>query len=110
MAAQFLQSKGYRLLVRNWRVPQAEIDLVAAEGDWCVFVEVRSRTGVEHGHPLETIRRPKQAQLIRAAKLFIEAEKPNCAGYRFDVIAVTFSADQETSELVHIENAFQTDF
>ena len=104
-------AKGYRLVARNWRIPQAEIDIVAVQGTCCVFVEVRSRTDVDRGHPLETIRRQKQAQIIRAARLYIEMEKPSATGFRFDVIAVTFAKEDPmiSTEIIHIENAFQTD-
>ena len=111
MAADLLLAKGYAIIARNWRIPQAEIDIVAGKEGYCVFVEVRSRTDVDHGHPLETIRRQKQAQIIRAARLYIGMEGPSATAFRFDVIAVTFDKEDQTipPEIIHIENAFQTD-
>jgi putative endonuclease len=105
-------SKGYEIVARNWRTPQAEIDIVAAHEGYCVFVEVRSRTDTKHGHPLETICQRKKAQIIRAARLFMATENPPAEGFRFDVIAVIFSAEGDNTkpEFVHLENAFQTDF
>ena len=98
--------------MRNWRTPQAEIDIVAARDGCCVFVEVRSRTDTTLGHPIETIRQQKKAQIIRAARQFIASENPLADGFRFDVIAVTFKGESDAAnpEMLHIENAFQTDF
>jgi putative endonuclease len=112
VAAAYLLAKGYEIIARNWRTPQAEIDIVAARDGCCVFVEVRSKTDTDHGHPLETIRQQKRAQIIRAARLFVASENPQLAEFRFDVVAVTFNSDSDLSdpEIIHLENAFQTDF
>lgn len=97
-----------RIIERNWRRPEGELDLVALAPDGtCVFVEVRSRTGTASGDPLETITPRKQAQIIRAARLYLDAAKPNAPGYRFDVIAVTFDAAASPA-VVHIPAAFET--
>ena len=63
---------------------------------------MRSRTGEEHGHPLEAITPQKRAHVIRAARLYLEAESPRAAAYRFDVVAVTFWPDGRPPSLVHI--------
>ena len=55
LAAAFLESEGYTILDRNWRCPQGEIDLVALDGVDTVFVEVKTRSSVAFGHPLEAI-------------------------------------------------------
>ena len=72
-----------------------------------MFVEVRSRTGEAQGHPLETITAQKRARVIRAARLYLAAEAPSAAGYRFDVVAVTFREDDGPPEIVHVPNAFE---
>jgi Holliday junction resolvase-like predicted endonuclease len=58
-----------------------------------VFVEVRSRTGEDRGHPLEAITPQKRARVVRAARLYLDAETPAAGGFRFDVVAVTFWND-----------------
>jgi putative endonuclease len=110
LAAAHLEGLGYRIVVRNWRQHGAEageLDLVADDQGTCVFVEVRSRTGAALGHPLETITAAKRARIIRAARLYLAAEAPSAAGYRFDVVAVTFQADDGPPEIVHLPNAFE---
>ena len=100
---------GFDILFRNWRRPQAEIDLVALKDGVCVFVEVRSRTGQEHGHALETVTRAKRAQVVRAARLFLSEETPPGAReFRFDVVAVTFDEMGAVAERLHVPAAFDT--
>jgi putative endonuclease len=107
LAADYLEQRGYAVLARNWRRPEGELDLVVSGEGLCVFVEVRSRTGTERGHALETVDARKRARVLRAARLYIEEERPRAAVFRFDVVGVTFALDESPPELVHIEDAFQ---
>jgi putative endonuclease len=107
LAAEHLQGLGYTILARNWRRPEGELDLIVGRDSLCVFVEVRSRTGDERGHPLETVDARKQARVRRAALLYMDAEHPQATSFRFDVIGVTFAPDGGPPELIHVENAFQ---
>ena len=107
LAAAYLEERGYAILVRNWRRPEGELDLVIGKEGLCVFVEVRSRTGTERGHPLETIDARKRARVRRAARMYIEEARPVAAVFRFDVVGVTFPLDDGPPELVHIEDAFE---
>ena len=107
LAAAHLEAAGLRIVARNWRQPEGELDIVADDGGTCVFVEVRSRTGEERGHALEAITPQKRARVIRAARLYLDAEAPAAAGFRFDVVAVTFWDDGRQPDVVHIPNAFE---
>jgi putative endonuclease len=107
LAVVQLESAGLRIVTRNWRQPEGELDIVADDGGTCVFVEVRSRTGEDRGHALETITPQKRGRVIRAARLYIDAEAPSAAGFRFDVVAVTFWDDGRQPDVVHIPNAFE---
>ena len=107
LAAVHLERAGMRIVARNWRRPEGELDLVVDDHGVCVFVEVRSRTGDEHGHALEAITPQKRAQVIRAARHYLDAETPGAHGYRFDVVAVTFWDDGREPDVVHIPNAFE---
>jgi putative endonuclease len=108
LAAAFLERAGLRVVERNWRRPEGELDLVADDGGTCVFVEVRSRTGAALGHPLESITVEKRRRVIRSARLYLAETPTPAAGYRFDVVAVTFDPEGEGEpELVHIPNAFE---
>ena len=107
LAAAHLEAAGLRIVRRNWRQPEGELDIVADDAGTCVFVEVRSRTGDDHGHALEAITPQKRARVIRAARLYLDAETPAAAGYRFDVVAVTFWDDGRAPDIVHVPNAFE---
>ncbi len=109
LASNYLESLGYTILARNWRRPEAELDLVAERDGLCVFIEVRSRTGTERGHPLETVDARKRARVRRAARMYIDEERPRAAVFRFDVVGVTFALDDAAPEMVHVEDAFQAD-
>jgi putative endonuclease len=95
-------------VARNWRRPEGELDIVADDRGTCVFVEVRSRTGEQQGHPLESITPHKRARVIRAARLYLEAEAPAASGFRFDVVAVTFDPEGRLEPVVvYLPNAFE---
>lgn len=111
MASRLLEGLGMRIVARNWRRPEGELDLVAIDLDGTVvFCEVRSRTGESSGDPLESVDARKQARVIRAARLYLYVADPPIAAtaYRFDVVAVTFFADQRDPRIVHIPAAFDT--
>jgi len=109
LAADFLVAAGLRVVARNWcrrGADAGELDIVADDQGTCVFVEVRSRTGDQSGHPLETITPHKRARVIHSARLYLDEEKPAATGYRFDVVAVTFWPDRDP-DVTHIPNAFE---
>jgi len=107
LAAAELERHGLRIIARNWRRPEGELDLVADDNGLCVFVEVRSRTGVEQGDPLESITPRKRARVIRAARMFLDSETVPATGYRFDVVGVTFFDDGREPVLTHVPAAFE---
>jgi len=107
LAVALLERAGLRIVARNWRRPEGELDVVADDGGTCVFVEVRSRTGEDLGHALEAITPQKRARVIRAARLYLDAEPTRADAYRFDVVAVTFWPDDRPPDVVHVPNAFE---
>ena len=63
IASAFLENNGYTILTQNYRRKFGEIDIIAREGDSLVFIEVKTRTGVSHGHPLDAVTFKKQKQI-----------------------------------------------
>jgi putative endonuclease len=107
LAVTYLERAGLRIVARNWRRPEGELDIVADDGGTCVFVEVRSRTGDELGHPLESITAHKRAHVIRSARLYLAEVPTPASAFRFDVVAVTFDpAGRAEPVIEHISNAF----
>lgn len=87
-AAAFLVTSGYRLLRQNVRFRAGELDLVAEEGGYLVFVEVKTRTGSGFGTAAEAVTPAKQHQLVRLAELYLSG-LPDCdIRCRFDVVTV----------------------
>jgi putative endonuclease len=88
--AAWYTERGHRILDRNWRVREGEIDLVVAVGDRLVVCEVKARSGSGFGHPFEAVDHRKQRRLRRLALRYLD-EHPGLRGrpLRFDVAAVT---------------------
>jgi putative endonuclease len=107
LAADYLQRFGMRVLARNWRRREGELDIIAQDWGTLVFVEVRSRSGDASGHPLETVTTRKRAQIIRAARLYLAEERWQASGFRFDVVGVTFWDGGRPPTLDHVPNAFE---
>jgi putative endonuclease len=109
IAERQLVRRGLTVLDRNWRCPQGEIDLVLMDGDETVFVEVKTRSSVAFGHPLEAITAVKLARLRRLAGAWCEAH-PVAAGHRarrIRIDAVAVIAPRGLPAIVeHLERVF----
>ena len=103
-AQSHLESLGYRAIQRNFRVAQGEIDLIMWDRETLVFVEVRSVDTLEHGHPLESITRPKQRRIIAAARRFIQDLPMPWPPMRFDAVGIVLRPNVEIS---HVQEAFE---
>jgi putative endonuclease len=99
LAADFLKRAGLVILDRNWRCSQGEIDIVAADGPALVVCEVKTRSGVRFGTPLEAVTRQKAWRQRRLAALWLREHEVLFDEVRIDVIGVlrtasgTFSID-----------------
>lgn len=104
VAVRFLIEKGFTILMRNFRAERGEIDIIAREGDWIVFVEVKTGRSAAFGPPEERITPSKQRQLYKIASHFIQQNPGLEANYRFDAIIVDGSEEQH--QIRHYPNAF----
>lgn len=109
-AADYLVAQGYTLLARNWRTRAGELDIVARDGAWLVFVEVRTRRAAAGGEaplagtPEESVTPRKQLQLIAMADAYL-FEQPFDGPKRIDVIALELAADGSVVRLNHLRDA-----
>ncbi len=87
-AAAYLQASGLRILDRNWRCPDGEIDIVAFDRDLLVIAEVKTRTSAAYGHPFEAVGAAKLARLHRLGAAWCRSRGMPLPRYRIDVIAV----------------------
>ena len=102
-AAEYLKEQGYRLLERNYRCKLGEIDLVARDGAYLVFVEVKYRADGHAGYGFESVDAKKQRRIARAASWYLyERQIREDQPCRFDV--VSFLGENATL----IKDAFQT--
>lgn len=105
IAERHLVAAGMSIVDRNWRCPQGEIDLVARDGDELVFVEVKTRSSVAFGHPLEAITAVKLARLRRLAAAWCEAHPGDHDRIRIDAVAV-IAPIAGPVELEHLARVF----
>ena len=106
LATEYLQSQGYQIITRNYRIPGGEVDIIARDGRVLCFVEVRARADREHGDPLETITPQKIARISRAAWDYVEAlPRPWPAQMRFDALGIVFG---DPPEIELVRGAFET--
>ena len=88
-AASFLKTQGYQILERNYRCKKGEIDLIAREGQYLVFVEVKYRSTNESGLPEEAVDLRKQRQISRVAAWYLTEKGLDIyTPCRFDVVAI----------------------
>jgi putative endonuclease len=104
LAAQYLESRGYSLVARNWRRRWGEIDLIALKGGIMIFCEVKCSRYEGETHPEIRVDRTKQIKLARLARAYLALEQPKIESCRFDVVAV--KKEQGRDVIEHIENAF----
>ena len=106
-AARFLRRKRYKIVARQDRVKLGEIDLVAVDGETIVFVEVKTRTDWQAGHPTEAVTADKQRRITGAALAFLRSHNLLEYAARFDVVAVTWPHDVASPKIEHYEDAFE---
>ncbi len=105
-AVTYLTGDGYRIIARNWRCPQGEIDIVAERDGTLVVVEVKTRRSDAFGHPFEAIDKRKAARLWRVAMAWLAAHPDLARGHRLRVDAIGLTGDDpSTARLEHLEDA-----
>ena len=107
LAADFLCRRGYRVTARNYRCRFGEIDIVAENQTYLVFVEVKLRKSARFGAACEFVDRRKQEKLRATAAMWLE-EHETLLQPRFDVIEIYAPDGVQTRrpEIRQIEDAF----
>ena len=106
-AAEYLRRKGFRVTDINWKCRFGEIDLIAEDGVYLCFVEVKLRKTAAYGSAAAFVDWRKQQRLRTAAELYL-AGHPTGLQPRFDVIEIYApqGTDTENPGIFHLENAF----
>ena len=106
-AASWLEKQGMRILEKNYRCREGEIDLVAMDGSYLVFVEVKLRAGSGFAEAREYVDHRKQERLRSAALLYLSQRETELQP-RFDVVEIYAPQGLDTKRPTynHLENAF----
>jgi putative endonuclease len=108
VAAAHLESKGYRILARNFRCREGEVDLIAQLDATVAFVEVKTRRGVSMGTAAESISTGKARRLLLAAQTFALQHDGLSQDRRIDVIAIDLDGGRVLG-VHHFEGAVEDD-
>lgn len=103
-AAEYLAKNGLKILQRNYRSLEGEIDLIASDGDTLVFVEVKTRTNDTYGFPEEAVTEEKMEHIYGAAEEYL-AEHLDIEAWRIDVIAIQGKPDEADPQFEWFKDA-----
>lgn len=103
IAADYLKEKGYTIIEVNHKNKIGEIDIIAKDKDYIVFVEVKARLSMAFGHPFEAIDERKQQKIKAVASFYLMKNKKYGTKCRFDAISIL---GMDHPEIRHIIDAF----
>ena len=109
-AARFLEQRGLKIVVRNFRCRGGEIDLICRDGKALVFVEVRLRKNTAFGGAGASINAGKQRRIILAAQHYLVMHDKTDGDCRFDCVLLDGNAKQHPQQNIEwIRDAFSAD-
>lgn len=88
LAAAWYEANGYEVVARNWRCHHGELDLVLRQGRLFVFCEVKARSSLAYGSPLEAVTHAKRQRIRHLASRWLDDSPVRPRGIRFDVVGV----------------------
>lgn len=103
LACAWYESRGYRIMARNWRLKKLECDLIVADAQFVVFAEVKTRSSITFGEPQIFVTYEKQLNLMRLANYYMQTHKI-AKEARFDIVSVVAGNGFEKVEV--FEDAF----
>lgn len=100
VACKYLQTKGYQIVERNFRIRGGEIDIIAQEGKTLVYVEVKTRSSHKFGLPEEAVTYHKIKFLERASKFYRLQRKNLPEQERIDVVSIDLTGNKLLIKLI----------
>lgn len=100
-ACEYLKNKGYKILICNYRCKCGEIDIIAEDGAYLVFCEVKYRKTGKKGNPLEAVTLSKQRTISKCAMMYMLSHGLTEVPCRFDVVGIL------GDEITLLKNAFE---
>lgn len=109
LAHRFLRERGFHIVARNYRLSSgdAEVDLIARDGDVLVFIEVKTRRSADYGPPERAIGAQKRSKLLRAARVYVAGCRISWDRVRFDVVGIVLTPDLHIDHAVDAFRPFQ---
>lgn len=104
LACEYLKKQGYAVIERNFRIKGGEIDIIAKDGQYLIFVEVKTRYSHEYGLPVESITLRKIQYLLRTARYYIFETGWGNDPFRLDFVSVDFADNPDIPEISLIKN------
>ncbi|MFV0420382.1 MAG: YraN family protein [Dysgonomonas sp.] len=99
----YLRQAGYEIIERNWVYHRYEIDIIARNNEYIVFVEVKTRSSDQWGNPEDAVSKGKIKRIVDAADFYLKENNIDLPA-RFDVVAAIWTG--KTFEIEHIDDAF----
>ena len=107
-AVKYLEKQGYTIIERNFMCKQGEIDIIALNEKYLVFVEIKSRTSNEFGLPSESVTERKKKHMIKAIQYYLYKRNLENVNIRIDVIEVYVKDEKYTinhiKQIIWIDN------
>jgi len=105
IASEYLLSKGYEILDRNFYIRSGEIDIVARHPSGKIsFIEVKCRIGIDHGMPYESITYGKLKRLSKTIQFYLLKNHLQESKLAMEVISIVLNADQTVNKLHHFDD------
>ena len=104
-AVRYLEHIGFEIVDRNWTCPAGEVDIVALDMDYLVFIEVKTRTSLEKGFPSEAVNAEKRSRYEKIAAWYCRDSPYVNVPVRFDIVALLV-VSEERALIKHYVNAF----
>lgn len=101
LAGEYLENQGYEIIEYNVFSRPGEIDIVAKDGEYIVFVEVKYRSDDRYGQPLEAVSISKQRTISKCALSYLKKHRLWDVPVRFDVVGIL------ENEITLVKNAFE---
>lgn len=106
IAADYIKSKGYKIIAKNFTTHFGEIDIIAWDKSTLVFIEVKTRKSLHYGLPFESITKRKMKKISNVALFYLKRFK-TLPSTRFDVLDVVYNEDKLQINL--IKDAFEVE-
>ncbi len=88
LAKDYLEKKGYTILAQNFRTRYGEIDIIAKSKGEIVFIEVKTRSSMDHGLPCEAVNKDKQRKIKGVANYYLFVTNAEGSKSRIDIIEI----------------------